>query len=832
MPDKIPPLTLRSILNFNAACNKSGIVPSIYYNAKQLVRGHQAMQSKKQQRHYWLGGKRKAEQDLFFQQSLDSDIWQKADNGNWDTCWYTGMPDPAVFRKASPQHKINHIPGNSCLTIKSSLYRTVSSMRERVSEQFGPQSDAVSRLSFLPDVYVMPEDYHALQQAALDDPASHWILKPANASRGRGIRVLTDVATAPAQAPWMVQRYLERPHTMRQRKYVLRLYVLISSIEPLRVYLYRQGFAKLASEPYDVNDAENLYSQLTNPDINALNHGAEAPVEFVDLDRYRQWLHEEGHDEQKLFRHIHELVTLTMIAAVEPMRQRSHACKADPRGCYELLGLDCLIDQDLKPWILECNLSPSLGICAAPEDGGAIESEIKRQLVSDMTSLVGLNLPDQDAAPADPEQAIVKQAADELERAGGFQRLYPACDAADYLPFFGLPRLADMILAEAVCGKSLARIQMQPRFASEVIGEDTLALYDERSGQLARLNQSASFIWLLAMQGACPDEIAEQLFEAARLAGGVSPELWTVREDVWNSLAEWAHAGLLMQAAATPRVPQVSRSQPATAAVEAVLLCGAQTFNLRTDSPPLAVQLAPLYARSQSNQAAPTNPIQLQILRDRPGYTLQQEGAVIASRLPLAELSLTLVAHLAAQAGAADEISLDASLLMPDKTLATDSDRHAVVLVRPLDSDDTFGLQLGEDHGYVIGRGMRIDRQGADRVKAVGLPVTKNQRLVPSHAPLAGKACSIETLIFQTCGAGNQEPLQPLSVHAALELLLPKAFLLGAKPLAMQDVSAIARWLASKSLYRLDTSDPTAASNAFAQNIQVAKREWRLAATS
>ncbi len=59
----------------------------------------------------------------------------------------------------------------------------------------------------------------------------------------------------------MVQQYLEKPHTMRDRKHVLRLYVLIASIEPLRVYLYEQGFAKLASEPYDVNDADNICSQ-------------------------------------------------------------------------------------------------------------------------------------------------------------------------------------------------------------------------------------------------------------------------------------------------------------------------------------------------------------------------------------------------------------------------------------------------------------------------------------------------------------------------------------------------------------------------------------------
>lgn len=260
-----------------------------------------------------------------------------------------------------------------------------------------------------------------------------WILKPTNASKGKGVRVLRDVAEAPLAPDWLVQEYLDNPHTIRGHKYVLRLYVLISSLAPLRVYLYRQGFAKLASEPWDPDDADNPFSQLTNPDINALNTRAEVPVEFIDLDRYRAWLGDQGHDADALFARIEELVALTAIAGVDAMRSRTAAVGADPRGCYELLGLDCMLDDTLKPWILECNLSPSLGICAAPETGGRIEEEVKGSLVRDMISLVDLASLEPDAGEGDDPLAESRA---ELARAGGFKRLLPAADPMPYLASF------------------------------------------------------------------------------------------------------------------------------------------------------------------------------------------------------------------------------------------------------------------------------------------------------------------------------------------------------------------------------------------------------------
>lgn len=145
---------------------------------------------------------------------------------------------------------------------------------------------------FVPETYCLPGDLHKLK-VAWDEAGSKgkWILKPVstylrackepascikswlssprhqNASaRGIGIRVVHDWAKVPKEKSYLVQQYLSDPYLINEAKFDLRIYVYVSSFDPLRVYVCRDGLVRFATQKYSNKKSalKNRYMHLTN----------------------------------------------------------------------------------------------------------------------------------------------------------------------------------------------------------------------------------------------------------------------------------------------------------------------------------------------------------------------------------------------------------------------------------------------------------------------------------------------------------------------------------------------------------------------------------------
>ena len=182
-------------------------------------------------------------------------------------------------------------------------------------------------------------------------------------------------------------------------KFDLRVYVAITCVHPLRLYIYKEGLVRFATTPYakDSDSYANRFIHLTNYSINKKSEAYVAGDEFQEEESCSKWtfatfqsyLESQGISYKEIFSKIEDLAVKTILS-VESILFTANINQVSQRhNCFELLGFDILLDSKLKPWLLEVNLSPSLA-CDSP-----LDLKVKRELISDLFNLTGVTPLDQ-----------------------------------------------------------------------------------------------------------------------------------------------------------------------------------------------------------------------------------------------------------------------------------------------------------------------------------------------------------------------------------------------------------------------------------------------------
>ncbi|GCC29385.1 hypothetical protein chiPu_0007827 [Chiloscyllium punctatum] len=188
-----------------------------------------------------------------------------------------------------------------------------------------------------------------------------------------------------------LKRY--QPFILDGFKFDLRLYVLITSCDPLRIYFYDEGLIRFAttkySEPTDRN-VEDICMHLTNYSINKHsknfvrdeNKGSKRKLSF-----FNKYMENNAYDLERLWSSIEDVIIKTILAAYPVLKHNYLTCfpnHISGSACFEILGFDILLDQSLKPWLLEVNHSPSF------TTDSKLDQEVKDNLLYDTFCMINL----------------------------------------------------------------------------------------------------------------------------------------------------------------------------------------------------------------------------------------------------------------------------------------------------------------------------------------------------------------------------------------------------------------------------------------------------------
>ncbi|KAE9000048.1 hypothetical protein PR003_g18706 [Phytophthora rubi] len=352
----------------------------------------------------------------------------------WHLAWAKPVPKTQFerFRGDHPQ-AFNHFPDPWVIGRKDRLMKTLANCRRR----FGASFD------FFPEGFSLPDQLDAFRRAlernetfiagtfpssvgstrGADEAGQRksatlgplWIVKPPASACGRGIRVLThrdackmcEDARKLSRKPKstkkvnarIVQKYVADPLLLgdgERFKFDLRLYVVVTSLDPLRIYLFKEGIARFCTAPYSLKNPKNRFAHLTNYSINKGSDGFVENADAQQADAGSKWslsalirrLQSQQllDDPETLMRQIRAIICKTIIAAEAHLTPLLHQF-AGQSSCYELFGFDLMLDSKLRPWLIEVNVSPSL------MGGSPLDRRVKGLLLSDTFHLIGLQVP-------------------------------------------------------------------------------------------------------------------------------------------------------------------------------------------------------------------------------------------------------------------------------------------------------------------------------------------------------------------------------------------------------------------------------------------------------
>lgn len=122
-----------------------------------------------------------------------------------------------------------------------------------------------------PKTWTLPYEMNDLKNYVKQKKVVSMIVKPEGGCQGRGIFITRRIEELPKDERMVVQRYMRTPYLIDGYKFDLRIYVLITSCDPLKIFMYKDGMAWFCTEPWDIKNGPNygnLCMHLTNFALN------------------------------------------------------------------------------------------------------------------------------------------------------------------------------------------------------------------------------------------------------------------------------------------------------------------------------------------------------------------------------------------------------------------------------------------------------------------------------------------------------------------------------------------------------------------------------------
>ncbi|XP_046399768.1 tubulin polyglutamylase TTLL6-like [Ischnura elegans] len=367
----------------------------------------------------------------------------------WDIFWTDMSVSLERAKRMKGFQRVNHFPGMSEICRKDLLARNMMRMKKLFPEEY----------SFFPKTWILPADYGNLSGGSSRKIAKIFILKPFLSSQGKGIFLSIGLKNISYFERMICQKYITKPFLIDGFKFDLRIYTLMTSCDPLRIFVYNEGLVRFATSKYSRpsnSNIKNVYMHLTNYAVNRFSRTYIPDGENGSkrkLSTLNKWLSNHGYDVAELWKKIDDVIIKTILSAYQTLKHNYWACfssRNNQQACFELLGFDIILNYKLQPFLLEVNHSPSFGTRSD------VDKDVKTSLMHDTFEILNINKQERTKVEREVKERCKgrlqgmngwhEKQADMLKRQkklkdqekweeehmGNFRMIYPASDSSKY----------------------------------------------------------------------------------------------------------------------------------------------------------------------------------------------------------------------------------------------------------------------------------------------------------------------------------------------------------------------------------------------------------------
>lgn len=277
--------------------------------------------------------------------------------------------------------KISNFVGNDIFSEKDLLYNIYKNQKKKF----------VNDYNYMEETFIYPEEVKAINNYFYNyqiDKNNLWLVKPKNNFSGNPIHFFKSLKYESNN--FIITKYITNPHLIKNRKYIIKVFALISGIKPLRIYLNNEGIIKLAIENFSLEK-----SSLNNKNIHITSKEEDKVFDFpvknnknlknkMYFKEYKKYLKKNDINFSEIKEKINDIIIKTIISGYDYLLSKLDEYNLNDRNFFNLLGFDLLIDTNYEVHLLDVDNKPNLHI----QDKG--DKFIKEKIYVDTLNIVGI----------------------------------------------------------------------------------------------------------------------------------------------------------------------------------------------------------------------------------------------------------------------------------------------------------------------------------------------------------------------------------------------------------------------------------------------------------